>query len=347
MKNLRRIAAILLSFALVLGLAVPAAAAEEHPDEVYTDLLTAAAAVRQQMVARQPVITFTIASHQEEEQMVDALVEEIFAHTGVPVEGDYLYRHCKRLSIDVENPEDGLRTVTLNFTYRTTAQQEADMDVAVAALLEELDLERAGDYKKISVIYDYICDTVEYDDIGFLVGNNICYTAYGALVGRAAVCQGYASLFYRLALEVGVDARILSGTSRNRSHAWNIVSLDGLYYNVDATWDAPLAQGGSPYAYFLRTDENFADHTRSDQYTTVEFMSSYPMAGADCTGLKGDVDGNRQVDEDDAIYLLQHVLMAEDFPVTQPVDYSGDGRVDETDAIHLLQYVLMPGSFPI
>ncbi len=63
--------------------------------------------------------------------------------------------------------------------------------------------------------------------------------------------------------------------------------------------------------------------------------------------LSGDLDGNDRVDEDDAIYLLRHVLMPGSYPVNQPVDYNNSSSVDEDDAIYLLRHVLMPGQFPI
>jgi len=61
----------------------------------------------------------------------------------------------------------------------------------------------------------------------------------------------------------------------------------------------------------------------------------------------GDLDGNEAVDEDDVIYLLQHLLMPNDFAVTQSVDYDGSGTVDEDDVIYLLQHLLMPDDFPL
>jgi len=61
----------------------------------------------------------------------------------------------------------------------------------------------------------------------------------------------------------------------------------------------------------------------------------------------GDVDGNDAVDVDDAIYLLQHVLMPDLFQIAQPADYNGSGAVDVDDAIYLLQHVLMPELFPL
>jgi len=61
----------------------------------------------------------------------------------------------------------------------------------------------------------------------------------------------------------------------------------------------------------------------------------------------GDLNTDYSVNEDDAIYLLQHVLLPEFFPVAQAVDYTGDNKVDEDDAIYLLQHVLLPEFFPL
>ena len=77
---------------------------------------------------------------------------------------------------------------------------------------------------------------------------------------------------------------------------------------------------------------------------------------ADCNASKtvvmylampGDLDGNDAVDEDDVIYLLQYLLMPEDFPVSQSVDYDLNGYIDEDDVIYLLQHLLMPEDFPL
>ena len=72
-----------------------------------------------------------------------------------------------------------------------------------------------------------------------------------------------------------------------------------------------------------------------------------------CTGCgrpqvtPGDLDENGAVDEDDVIYLLQHLLMPQDFAVNQSVDYDKSNVVDEDDVIYLLQHLLMPGEFPL
>ena len=79
---------------------------------------------------------------------------------------------------------------------------------------------------------------------------------------------------------------------------------------------------------------------------TVHINYTFPSAAAS-TGTSGDVDGNGAKDVDDAIYLLQHVLMPEMFPVAKKVDFDKNGAVDVADAIYLLQHVLMPDMFPL
>jgi len=63
--------------------------------------------------------------------------------------------------------------------------------------------------------------------------------------------------------------------------------------------------------------------------------------------LRGDMDNDGDVDVDDAVYLLQHILMPGLFPIAQSGDISADGQSDVDDAIYLLQHVLMPGLFPL
>ena len=99
---------------------------------------------------------------------------------------------------------------------------------------------------------------------------------YAALVDKKAVCQGYALLFYRLALENNIDARLIAGLGNGGPHGWNIVKIGNCYYNLDSTWDAGYTKIG--YNFFLVTDNNFSKHIRDEEYNTNEFYALYPMA---------------------------------------------------------------------
>ena len=163
-----------------------------------------------------------------------------------------------------------------NIGYYTTAQQEAEVDKAVSNLLAELKLEGKSDYDKLAAIYDWMCENITYD---YANKNNDSYTlkrsAYAALINRTAVCQGYAVLLYRLALECGIDAQIIAGDD----HAWNIVKVGGLYYNLDTTWGAGHY---FPRTYFLRGLSAFnVNHTAEDEFLQPEFTSAFPISQLD------------------------------------------------------------------
>lgn len=79
-----------------------------------------------------------------------------------------------------------------------------------------------------------------------------------------------------MALNAGVDARVISGDAGG-PHAWNIVRLNGKYYNLDSTWDA----GRENYSYFLKSMKAFSDHERDEDYSSSEFTEAYPMAESD------------------------------------------------------------------
>ena len=78
-----------------------------------------------------------------------------------------------------------------------------------------------------------------------------CGSAYGALLGSAARCSGYAEGFALLLEAADVPVRIVTGTAGDEKHAWNLVRLDGKWYHADCTWDC-MAE--NPHTYFLRDD---------------------------------------------------------------------------------------------
>lgn len=212
------------------------------------------------------------------------IFQEATKHTGVPTQGDYLLWHYGGYGANVSYYIDGGITYvsfTYNMQYLSTLQMERKMEIAVDTLLRELNVDRKTDYEKVCAVYDYICQNITYDYDGLEAGSNTAYTAYGALINKTSVCQGYASLFYRLMLELGVDTRVIPGIGAGGNHGWNIVELSGLYYNLDSTWDAIYWEAGLDYNYFLKSDENFDDHQRSSEYATTAFYREYPMSAAD------------------------------------------------------------------
>ncbi len=191
-------------------------------------------------------------------------------------EGDYILYHVGGYQANIRySPlQPGKYTLTYNVRYYTTKSQEAKVTAKVKRVLSSLGVKKMTTYNKIKTIYDYICKNVKYDrSTSNSYGK---FTAYQAIMNGSAVCQGYASLFYRMAMDAGVRARVMPGESRSVPHAWNIVKLGAYYYNVDSTWDA----GMSAYSYFMKSNRDFPDHTRDSAYRTVSFQKAYPVASA-------------------------------------------------------------------
>ena len=249
-------------------------------------LESAADALRQAMNARETDITVELMLTECDPsaawyQVWDMAME----HTGEAKEGDYIAWQWDQCGggISGETTAEGTHLVLQYIvSYYTDATQEAALDAAVDALLAELALWDATDYEKIYGIYDYMCRNIAYDFDNLYDETYILkFSAYAALVNKTAVCQGYALLFYRLALTLGVDARVITGIGNGGGHAWNIVELDNQYYNLDATWDRSWYEVGMPYAWFLLCNDSFEDHQAEETYLTAEFLAEYPMSQTD------------------------------------------------------------------
>ena len=249
--------------------------------------------LRNEMVNREKSATVNVKS---EETDFSKLIKEIFEGSysqdivrGAQ-DGDYLKFHWGSYKVSgmYSNLADGRRLYSINYRleYYTTAEEEQAVTEKINETITDLDLNSGSDYIKIKKIHDFVCDTIQYDYIN--VSNTdykYQFTTYGALFNGRAVCQGYATLFYRLCREVGIPVRVI--TSSN--HAWNIVKLNDKYYNIDCTWDdTDKDTPGIPtgdywsgiviYKWFLNGCDDFPSHIRQEEYTTDEFNAEYPMA---------------------------------------------------------------------
>ena len=214
---------------------------------------------------------------------LEALADAALEHTGVPTEGDYLRWSRQFASYSLGGQTDG-RTNYYCFAfqvgYHASAGHEALVDEAIAKLHAELALDQLSGYRSLKAIYDWLCDNVTYDYGEDPSTYPLRHSAYGAVVSKHCVCQGYALTVYRMLLEEGIDCRLISGDSDGdgkTDHGWNIAKLEGKYYNLDATWDA----GSYRISHFLVSPDNFPDHDRDPEFDTPEFHAAYPMANAD------------------------------------------------------------------
>jgi len=137
------------------------------------------------------------------------------------------------------------------------------VDAYEVALSEALSCVKSGmsDVEKLLALHDYLVINCTYDYGNYLNGTIPwdSYTAYGALVNKTAVCNGYALAMADLIKHIGLNGYVVA----SQNHAWNLVYVDGNWYHIDTTWDDPVyytvdddwnREGSVRHEYFLVSD---------------------------------------------------------------------------------------------
>lgn len=120
------------------------------------------------------------------------------------------------------------------------------------------------DYEKELYFNDFICNNTEYTLEGDLVN-----TAYGCLVSKKALCEGYSRAFKLLCNEAEIECELISGIADGEGHMWNMINIYGEYSYVDVTWNDNV--DGFEYAYFNISEQQLLfDHSLAPVFTQLK-----------------------------------------------------------------------------
>lgn len=148
------------------------------------------------------------------------------------------------------------------------ASMQSEIDASVGKILAQA--EGKSDYEKLKIFHDSIVLSNDFvKELGFN------HTIYGAFCGGKIQCEGYAKAMQYLCDLSGIESMTVAGTNESGdSHAWNVVKVDGNWYNLDCTWDDPILtevdKTNIRYRYFLVPDEwiHNKSHFNVNQKTT-------------------------------------------------------------------------------
>ena len=273
-----------------------AESAEKYHYEVRKDLSvyftnadSVIASVRGAMKRRSEKIIINYDSHGDNMEDIADIVSEIMgfavSETDMPDEGDYIGCQTGGYSVSYSRIENGGKNhyeIIITPDYFTDADMEEKVDEKISVIIGGFGFdENTSDYEKVCAVCDHVRNNIEFDNIHKKNSHyHLKSTAYGALINKHAVCQGYAVTVYRLLREAGINCRVITGMAYDDEigseyHAWNIAEIDGLYYNIDMTWDDRLGTD----KYFLKCEEDFEAHIRDEKFMTDEFLAEYPMSG--------------------------------------------------------------------
>lgn len=157
------------------------------------------------------------------------------------------------------------------------AKMQGEFETAAWQAAEQVDPSMSA-VEKALVVHDYLVQNCEYDYERFTTGTvpEISHTAYGALVNRMAVCDGYAQAYvYIMNHKLGIPCTIVSSDPMN--HAWNMIEIDGKWYHTDLTWDDPVwdCMGRVMHNNFMLSDQAISQNspnasTKSNHYAWTQ-----------------------------------------------------------------------------
>ncbi len=165
-----------------------------------------------------------------------------------------------------------------NMFYRTDAEtarhMTSEMNIEADRILSDA-LAAGDDFSKLLAIHDGIAKHCEYTD------GDYASEAYGCLVDGKAKCEGYAKAFLYVARRANLNVMNVTGTdSRGENHVWNIAETDGMYRQIDVTWDDDQRyEGKVVHTCFSMSDEEFGDH--------IPDLTAYQPPACEETDLTG------------------------------------------------------------
>lgn len=173
----------------------------------------------------------------------------------------------------------------LNFTARMNA-----FNAAAQSFLA--DINRSGSqYEVAKQIHDKLVNLTTYD-LGVSAKQSgyrdLAHTAFGALVANSsgtahyAVCDGMSLAYEYLLQQCGIPAVFIGGYGGDDKehmggHAWSMVSIDGVWYETDLTWDENTVDEtffDETHPYYKELMETLHDPVYREKITHYLFLIS-------------------------------------------------------------------------
>ena len=154
-----------------------------------------------------------------------------------------------------------------------TAQDVAAMQVKLDQLVDQANTLCQTDLEKVFYVHEWLVQNIAYDREHLSDDVKDDHNLRGALLEGTAVCDGYAKTYALTLRKLGITGVLV--TSKDIGHAWNMVELDGNWYQVDCTWDDPVdgsdQLGYCMHKHLLCTTEEMNTNHNDDGDDSVAF----------------------------------------------------------------------------
>lgn len=165
--------------------------------------------------------------------------------------------------------DGGLFCIVHPCYYKTEAQCrsiEAYLQKIAGRFIDEIRKKRLNNQMTVKYVHDFIIRNTSYAKENQASGDasGDVSTIVGVFCNQRAVCLGIALAAKWLLDLAGIPSGVMEGCvsegmEKENNHAWNIVSINDLWYHMDTTMDmgASISKRQISYDFFLRSDAVF------------------------------------------------------------------------------------------
>ncbi|MBQ5973145.1 MAG: transglutaminase domain-containing protein [Oscillospiraceae bacterium] len=176
------------------------------------------------------------------------------------------------------------QTVTIYYTSASKEEHDAAYSrfcAAAASFVEGCVYEGDSDFAAAVSVYRSFSSSVRYD----LNAEDV--SPYTALTARTGISESFAAAYAYLLRQVGVDANLCGGLSRDRStvHVWTVMRLGGKWYYADPTYENGETAGAG-LSYFGTNDAERAEAGYDPSQFSVGAMGAVWASSLDVTGTE-------------------------------------------------------------
>lgn len=141
---------------------------------------------------------------------------------------------------------------SINFTYDSALVKDRAgavqlMDDYLKPMLDKAS-KMSTDIDKVKFVHDWLIYNV--NDGSAKSSDMHCHMAYSAIVEKVGVCSTYTHAFTYCMQKLGIQCTMVSGSTWNgTAHCWNLVKVDGDWYECDVYWDDVITKSETDYTY--------------------------------------------------------------------------------------------------
>ncbi len=142
-------------------------------------------------------------------------------------------------------------------------------------LIKDIDM-KLPEKDKFKTVYTRLAYMIDYDK--GLLDENSKYSEENARTSRnlenavllnTSICLGFADTLKQMLSLVGIEAKIIPSLADTNglNHAFNVIKIDGKWYNADLTWDYPYIRRKIRPPYCLKSDKEFQRCEKEEWYS--------------------------------------------------------------------------------